>query len=35
LRYDFKRGASKMKIFQTIERTIRMALRHRFGRTED
>jgi len=35
LRYDFKRGASKMKIFQTIERTIRMAMRHRFGRTED
>ncbi len=32
LRYDFKRGASKMKIFQTIQRTIRMALRHRFGR---
>lgn len=35
LRYDFKRGASKMKIFQTIQRTIRMAMRHRFGRKED
>ncbi len=32
LRYDFKRGASKMKILQTIQRTIRMAIRHRFGK---
>ena len=35
LRYDFKRGASKMKIFQTIQRTIRMTMRHRFGRKVD
>jgi dolichol-phosphate mannosyltransferase len=35
LRYDFKRGASKMKIFQTVQRTLRMALRHRFGRKVD
>lgn len=35
LRYDFKRGASKMKIFQTIRRTLRMAMRHRFGRKVD
>lgn len=35
LRYDFKRGASKMKIFQTVRRTIRMAIRHRFGRKVD
>ena len=35
LRYDFKQGVSKMKIFQTIHRTIRMALRHRFGRKVD
>ncbi len=35
LRYDFKRGASKMKIFQTIQRTIRMAMRHRFGKIVD
>ncbi len=35
LRYDFKRGASKMRIFQTIRRTIRMVLRHRFGRNLD
>jgi len=35
LRYDFKRGASKMKIFQTIQRTLRMAMRHRFGRKVD
>ena len=32
LRYDFKRGASKMKIFQTVQRTLRMAMRHRLGR---
>ncbi len=35
LRYDFKRGASKMKIFQTVQRTLRMAMRHRFGRKVD
>ncbi len=35
LRYDFKRGASKMKIFQTVQRTIRMTMRHRFGRKVD
>jgi dolichol-phosphate mannosyltransferase len=35
LRYDFKRGASKMKIFQTVRRTLRMAIRHRFGRKVD
>ncbi len=35
LRYDFKRGVSKMKIFQTIQRTIRMMARHRFGRKVD
>lgn len=35
LRYDFKRGASKMRIFQTVRRTIRMVLRHRFGRKID
>lgn len=33
LRYDFKRGVSKMRILQTVRRTIRMVLRHRFGRT--
>jgi dolichol-phosphate mannosyltransferase len=32
LRYDFKRGTSKMRIFQTVRRTIRMTLRHRFGK---
>jgi dolichol-phosphate mannosyltransferase len=32
LRYDFKRGASKMKILQTVHRTLRMAMRHRLGR---
>lgn len=31
LRYDFKKGASKMRIFSTIRRTIRMAIRHRFS----
>jgi dolichol-phosphate mannosyltransferase len=35
LRYDFKRGVSKMRIFQTVRRTIRMVLRHRFGRSID
>lgn len=35
LRYDFKRGASKMRILQTVRRTFRMVLRHRFGRTVD
>ena len=35
LRYDFKRGVSKMRIFQTVRRTIRMVLRHRFGRAID
>ena len=33
LRYDFKRGVSKMRILQTVRRTFRMVLRHRFGRT--
>jgi dolichol-phosphate mannosyltransferase len=32
LRYDFKRGVSKMRILQTVRRTIRMTLRHRFGK---
>ncbi len=32
LRYDFKRGSSKMRILETIRRTIRMTLRHRFGK---
>lgn len=32
LRYDFKRGASKMRIAQTVRRTMRMVLRHRFGK---
>ncbi len=31
LRYDMKRGASKMRIGKTISRTIRMVIRHRFG----
>lgn len=31
LRYDFKRGASKMRILQTVQRTFRMVMRHRFG----
>ncbi len=35
LRYDFKRGVSKMRVFQTVRRTIRMVLRHRFGRAID
>ncbi len=35
LRYDFKRGASKMKILQTVKRTLRMAIRHRLGRKVD
>lgn len=29
LRYDFKQGASKMRILQTIQRTMRMVVRHR------
>ena len=33
LRYDFKRGVSKMRILQTVRRTFRMVLRHRLGRT--
>ena len=32
LRYDFKCGNSKMRVFQTVRRTICMVLRHRFGR---
>lgn len=35
LRYDFKRGVSKMRILQTVRRTFRMVLRHRFGRSLD
>lgn len=35
LRYDFKRGVSKMRILQTVRRTCRMVLRHRFGRAID
>ena len=35
LRYDFKRGVSKMRILQTVRRTFRMVLRHRFGRVVD
>jgi dolichol-phosphate mannosyltransferase len=31
LRYDQKRGASKMKIFRTIYRTLAMMARHRFS----
>lgn len=31
LRYDFKQGASKMRIARTIYRTLRMVMRHRFG----
>jgi dolichol-phosphate mannosyltransferase len=31
LRYDFKPGASKMNVSQTIYRTLRMVARHRFG----
>ncbi len=34
LRYDFKRGQSKMKIWSTIVRTLRMLARHRFGATK-
>ncbi|MEZ6135835.1 MAG: glycosyltransferase [Pirellulaceae bacterium] len=32
LRYDYKHGASKMRILQTVQRTLRMMVRHRFGR---
>ncbi|MGN6545987.1 MAG: glycosyltransferase [Aureliella sp.] len=35
LRYDFKRGVSKMRILQTVRRTFRMVLRHRLGRSID
>lgn len=35
LRYDFKRGASKMRILQTVRRTLRMVLRYRLGRNVD
>lgn len=35
LRYDFKRGVSKMRIAQTVRRTFRMLLRHRLGRSVD
>ena len=31
LRYDFKRGSSKMRIMQTIQRTLRMVVRHRLS----
>jgi dolichol-phosphate mannosyltransferase len=31
LRYDMKRGASKMNIGKTVVRTFRMVMRHRFG----
>ena len=34
LRYDYKRGQSKMKIWSTIARTLRMLARHRFGAVE-
>ena len=30
LRYDFKRGASKMRVIETVRRSIRMIFRHRF-----
>lgn len=32
LRYDYKPSVSKMRIFQTVQRTIRMVMRHRLGR---
>jgi len=32
LRYDFKRGASKMRVMRTVRQTLRMVWRHRFGR---
>ncbi len=32
LRYDMKKGASKMRIGRTIFRTFMMVMRHRFGR---
>jgi dolichol-phosphate mannosyltransferase len=31
LRYDFKRGASKMRIVRTVRQTLNMMLRHRLG----
>ena len=31
LRYDFKEGQSKMRVWRTVRRTIAMVLRHRFG----
>ncbi len=31
LRYDYKHGASKMRIMQTVYRSMRMILRHRLG----
>jgi dolichol-phosphate mannosyltransferase len=31
LRYDFKRGASKMKVAHTVGATLRVMLRHRLG----
>jgi dolichol-phosphate mannosyltransferase len=31
LRYDFKAGLSKMRIMETIQRSVRMVLRHRLG----
>jgi dolichol-phosphate mannosyltransferase len=35
LRYDFKRGASKMRVMRTVRQTLRMVWRHRFGRAAD
>lgn len=32
LRYDFKAGASKMRVIPTIYRSLRMVMRHRLGR---
>ena len=32
LRYDYKSGASKMRVFQTIQRSLRMIVRHRIHR---
>jgi len=34
LRYDRKAGRSKMRVGQTIRRTLRLLLRHRFGRAK-
>ena len=32
LRYDYKMGASKMRVLETMQRSLRMVLRHRFSR---